>query len=147
MFEHVGHKNYHAYFEMTRRSIAGDGLFLLHTIGKNFSGMPIDPWTERYIFPNGDLPSQTELSAAIEPYFLVEDWHNFGADYDRTLMAWHQRFEAARPELRKRHGERFCRMWRYYLLSCAGSFRARDNQLWQIVLSPGGLAGGYRRPE
>jgi cyclopropane-fatty-acyl-phospholipid synthase len=146
MFEHVGHKNYPAFFAMARRSLAEDGLFLLHTIGKNRSGEPIDPWTEKYIFPNGSLPSQAELSAAIEPHFLVEDWHNFGADYDRTLMAWHARFEAAWPALRKRYSERFRRMWRYYLLSCAGSFRARDNQLWQIVLSPQGVAGGYRRP-
>lgn len=147
MFEHVGHKNYTAYFDMAHRCLDGEGLFLLHTIGKNCSGQPLDPWAEKYIFPNGSLPSQAELATAVESRFLVEDWHNFGADYDRTLMAWHSRFEAAWPRLSARYDERFRRMWRYYLLSCAGSFRARANQLWQLVLSPRGVRGGYRRPK
>jgi cyclopropane-fatty-acyl-phospholipid synthase len=147
MFEHVGQKNYRSYFDVVRRSLAEDGLFLLHTIGKNRSGLAIDPWIEKYIFPNGALPAASEIAAASESRFVVEDWHNFGADYDRTLMAWHERFEAAWPELRARYDDRFHRMWRYYLLTCAGTFRARDNQLWQIVLSPAGMPGGYRRPE
>jgi cyclopropane-fatty-acyl-phospholipid synthase len=146
MFEHVGQRNHAAYFSMARRSLADDGLFLLHTIGKNQSQIPIDAWIERHIFPNGSLPSMAELAAGCEPWFLVEDWHNFGADYDRTLMAWHERFAAAWPKLAPRYGERFGRMWRYYLLGCAGSFRARDNQLWQLVLSPRGQQGGYARP-
>ncbi|MFZ9406570.1 MAG: cyclopropane fatty acyl phospholipid synthase [Burkholderiaceae bacterium] len=145
MFEHVGHKNYSAYFACARRSLSEDGLFLLHTIGKNRSGASIDPWTEKYIFPNGALPSVTELAEASEPMFVLEDWHNFGADYDRTLMAWHERFEVLWPSLKDRYGDRFGRMWRYYLLSCAGTFRARSNQLWQVVLSPRGVGGGYRR--
>jgi len=146
MFEHVGHKNYATFFAMMRRSLADGGLALLHTIGKERSQTTIDPWTEKYIFPNGALPSMAELAAAAEARFVVEDWHNFGADYDRTLMAWHARFEAAWPELRARLPERFYRMWRYYLLSCAGTFRARRNHLWQLVLSPAGVPGGYRRP-
>lgn len=146
MFEHVGHKNYRVYFDMVRRSLQENGLFLLHTIGKNRSGLGIDPWIEKYIFPNGVLPSVAEIAQASEQAFVVEDWHNLGADYDRTLMAWHGRFEDAWPHLQHRYGERFYRMWRYYLLSCAGTFRARDNQLWQVVLSPHGVAGSYRRP-
>lgn len=145
MFEHVGHKNYRAWFDMVRRSVHEDGLCLLHTIGKNRSGIGIDPWIDRYIFPNGALPSMAEVARVAED-FVVEDWHNFGADYDRTLMAWHERFEAAWPKLQHHHDERFYRMWRYYLLCCAGTFRARDNQLWQLVLSPRGVPGGYRRP-
>ena len=146
MFEHVGHKNYRAYFEMARRSLRNEGLFLLHTIGKNRAGASIDPWIEKYIFPNGVLPAASEISFYSEEQFVMEDWHNLGEDYDKTLMAWHARFEAAWPLLRERYGERFYRMWRYYLLCCAGTFRSRDNQLWQVVLSPGGQAGGYRRP-
>ena len=145
MFEHVGHKNYHIFFEMAQRCLRDDGLLLLHTIGKNQSGTPTDPWIDRYIFPNGELPSLGEIAGAAEDYFVIEDVHNFGADYDRTLMAWHQRFEAAWPRFAEQYGERFRRMWRYYLLACAGSFRVRANQLWQIVLSPRGVAGGYRR--
>lgn len=145
MFEHVGHKNHGAYFEMVRRCLHDDGLFLLHTIGNNRSATGVDPWIDKYIFPNGQLPSMAELAGSVED-FVVEDWHNFGADYDRTLMAWHQRFEAAWPRLKQHYDERFYRMWRYYLLCCAGTFRARDNQLWQLVLSPRGEPGGYRRP-
>ncbi len=146
MFEHVGHRNYRDFFALARRCLHDEGLFLLHTIGKNRAGGVIDPWIERHIFPNGSLPSVSELSAEAERCFVIEDWHNFGADYDKTLMAWHARFEAAWPSLRERYTERFYRMWRYYLLSCAGTFRARDNQLWQVVLSPRGVPGGYRRP-
>ncbi len=145
MFEHVGQKNYRSYFAVARRSLKEDGLFLLHTIGKNESGGAIDPWIDKYIFPNGSLPSVQEIAASSERDFIVEDWHNFGADYDRTLMAWHARFEAAWPELQSRYSPRFYRMWRYYLLCCAGTFRARDNQLWQVVLSPRGVPGGYWR--
>lgn len=146
MFEHVGPKNYRSYFELARRHLREDGLFLLHSIGKNRPGGANDPWIEKYIFPNGRLPSLGELTRAAEREFVLEDLHNFGADYDRTLMAWLERFDAAWPRLQQRYPERFRRMWRYYLMACAGAFRARDNQLWQLVLSPRGVSGGYRRP-
>ena len=146
MFEHVGHKNYRSFFDMVRRSLHDEGLFLLHTIGKNRAGLGIDPWIDKYIFPNGVLPSVSEIAFFSEDDFVLEDWHNFGEDYDKTLMAWHARFESAWPQLKTRYDERFYRMWRYYLLCCAGTFRARDNQLWQLVFSPSGQAGGYRRP-
>ncbi len=146
MFEHVGHKNYPAFFAVARRSLVDDGLFLLHTIGKNRRNLWIDPWIEKYIFSNGELPAVGHITDASENYFVMEDMHNFGADYDRTLMAWHQRFEAAWSSIAQAYSERFYRMWRYYLLTCAGTFRARDNQLWQFVFSPKGVQGGYRRP-
>jgi cyclopropane-fatty-acyl-phospholipid synthase len=145
MFEHVGHKNYRTYFEMTRRSLRDGGLFLLHTIGKNRAGTGIDPWIEKYIFPNGVLPSASEIAYYSEEDFVMEDWHNFGEDYDRTLMAWHGRFEAAWPDLQAHYGERFYRMWRFHLLSSAASFRTRHHQMWQLVLSPKGLHKVYRR--
>lgn len=98
----------------------------------------------RYIFPNSLLPSAPQIAAASEGLFVIEDWHNFGPDYDTTLLAWHDNFERAWPRLAARYGEPFRRMWRYYLLTSAGGFRARRNQLWQIVLSPRGVAGGYQ---
>lgn len=146
MFEHVGHANYRRFFETAHALLEPGGLFLLHTIGKNHRGRSIDPWIERNIFPNGELPSLSEVAEVCEGLFVIEDAHNFGADYDRTLMAWHRRFEDAWPAFAERYGDRFHRMWRYYLLSSAGSFRARHNQLWQFVLSPDGVSGGYRRP-
>ncbi|MDN7845974.1 cyclopropane fatty acyl phospholipid synthase [Burkholderia multivorans] len=146
MFEHVGSRNYRTYMDVARRCLTDDGLFLLHTIGKNRRGTPPDPWIDRYIFPNGEIPALSHVTEAIEGRFVVEDLHNFGADYDRTLTAWYRNFEAAWPRFADSMGERFRRMWRYYLLSCAGGFRAREIQLWQWVLSKRGILGGYRRP-
>lgn len=145
MFEHVGHKNYRTYFEVANRCLKDNGLFLLHTIGKNQRKGGVDPWIDKYIFPNGELPSIGEIGDSIDSLFVVEDLHNFGADYDKTLMAWHANFEAAWPDFEQELGARFYRMWRYYLLSCAGAFRARDIQLWQWVLSKNGVADGYQR--
>ncbi|MHB8860343.1 MAG: cyclopropane fatty acyl phospholipid synthase [Minisyncoccota bacterium] len=143
MFEHVGVKNYRTYFEVARRCLKDDGIFLLHTIGQNRSRVAGDLWVDRYIFPGALIPSPSQVGKAIEGLFVAEDMHNFGADYDTTLMAWFKNFDAAWPSLREKYGDRFYRMWKYYLLSCAGAFRARDTQLWQIVLSKNGVKGGY----
>ncbi len=144
MFEHVGPKNYRTYFDTARRLLAPEGLFLLHTIGVDRQAHRTDPWIDRHVFPNGRLPAPGELARVLEGRFVIEDWHNFGTDYDLTLMAWHQRFEAAWPELSAHYGERFARMWRYYLLCCAGFFRSRQGQLWQLVLSSPQRHGPYR---
>ena len=143
MFEHVGHKNYATYMEVVRRCLPPDGLFLLHTIGGRLSQARTDPWITRYIFPNGVLPSARQIARAAEGVLRLEDWHNFPLDYDRTLMAWYENFERAWPDLEPKYGERFFRMWRYYLLASAGGFRAGGNQLWQIVFSRDGVAKGY----
>ena len=144
MIEHVGYKNYRTFMEVAHRCLEDGGLFLVHTIGGLESRTSVDPWVDRYIFPNGMLPSIKQLGKAIEGLFVMEDWHSFGADYDKTLMAWHRNFEDSWDTLKSNYDERFHRMWRYYLLSCAGSFRARKNQLWQIVLSREGVPGGYQ---
>lgn len=143
MFEHVGYKNYDTFMQVVRRVLKDDGLFLLHTIGGRRSVKSFDPWIGKYIFPNSMLPSIAQIARAAEGSFVIEDLHNFGADYDKTLMAWYENFEKAWSTLQSKYDERFHRMWRYYLLACAGSFRARMNQLWQIVLSKNGVPGGY----
>ncbi len=143
MFEHVGVKNYQDYFKVANRCLKKNGLFLLHTIGYKLSQLASDPWVGKYIFPGGQLPSIAQVGKATEGLFIVEDLHNFGVDYDTTLLAWFRNFDAAWPRLRGEYGDRFYRMWKYYLLSCAGAFRAREIQLWQIVLSPNGIPGGY----
>ena len=146
MFEHVGRKNHRQFMEVARRCLKDNGLLLLHTIGKNRRRSTPDAWIDRYIFPNGDLPSVGQIGDAADNLFVTEDLHNFGADYDKTLMAWHRNFELAWPEkLSAQFDTPFYRMWRYYLLSCAGAFRARDIQLWQWVFSPWGELGGHRR--
>lgn len=146
MCEHVGSKNYPNLMKIIHQQLKNHGLFLLHTIGNNKTFRSLDPWINKYIFPNGEVPSIKQLGQAIEQFFVMEDWHNFGADYDKTLMAWHENFQAYWPELAKRYDLRFYRMWVYYLLACAGVFRARDAQLWQIVLSKGRGQEAYRRP-
>jgi cyclopropane-fatty-acyl-phospholipid synthase len=145
MFEHVGKKNHRAFMQVAHRCLADDGIFLLHTIGKNERGGVTDPWVDKYIFPNGELPAISHISDASDGLFVTEDFHNFGADYDKTLMAWHRNFEAAWPRFADAMGERFHRQWKYYLLSCAGSFRARDLQVWQWILTKHGIPGGWPR--
>ncbi len=147
MFEHVGHKNYRIFMDILLRCLKPDGVALLHTIGKNDSVLGVDPWIARYIFPNGEIPSLQQISAALEPDLVVEDLHNFGPDYDRTLMNWYHNFDSGWDSLKDRYSERFYRMWTYYLRVCAGAFRARNLQLWQFVLSRGRHSVAYRRPD
>ncbi len=141
MFEHVGYKNYRNYFELVNRCLKPDGLTLLHTIGSNVPCTNGDPWSCKYIFPNSMLPSASQITKSYEGLFTLEDWHVFSHDYYMTLKAWHENFEKEWPELQSRYSETFYRMWRYYLLSFAGAFRARSIQLWQVLLSKNGLQG------
>ncbi len=143
MFEHVGVKNYRTYFEVARRCLPDEGLFVLHSIGTNVSRHRTDAWIGKYIFPNSMLPSPVQVTKAVEGLFVIEDWHNFGTDYDRTLQAWRANVEAAWDRLDPRYDERFRRMWRFYLAGSMATFRSRRSQLWQIVLSPHGVPGGY----
>ena len=150
MFEHVGMRNYRSYFEVARRCLAdepatGGGLFLLHSICSNQSLRHTDPWIGRYIFPNSMLPSAAQIAGALEGQFVIEDWHGFGADYDLTLRAWRDNIESAWDQL-PGYGERFRRMWRFYLAASMATFRTRRAQLVQLVLSPRGVPGGYIAP-
>lgn len=143
MFEHVGPKNYDTYFSVVDRCLKPNGLFLLHTIGSNQTGLSVDPWINKYIFPNGCLPSIRQIASVSESRLIMEDWHNFGSDYDKTLMAWHERFNQAWSGLSSNYTPRFRRMFNYYLCACAGAFRARDIELWQVLFSRGTEGGMY----
>ncbi len=144
MFEHVGYKNYRKYMATAHRCLKDEGLFLLHTIGNSRSTSIGDPWVNKYIFPNSMIPSMKQISGAAEGLFVIEDMHNFGADYDRTLLEWLNNFESNWDELKEDYDDRFYRMWTYYLQVFAGAFRARYLHVWQIVLSAKGVPGGYR---
>ena len=144
MFEHVGYKNYREYMKVVNRCLKKDGLFLLHTIGGNQSVSSTEPWTDKYIFPNGMLPSAKQIGSAVEGLFVLEDWHSFGINYYKTLMSWYENFTKNWDKIKEEYGRRFYRMWTYYLLSSAGSFKARKNQVWQIVFSRNGVEGGYQ---
>ncbi len=145
MFEHVGVRNYDAFFAVADRCLEGDGRMLLHTIGANASGNRTDPWIDRHIFPNSMLPSARQIAAASEGRFVLEDWHGFGPDYDKTLQAWRDNIEAAWDRLPPRYDERFRRMWRFYLASSMAAFRVRRIQLWQVLFSRG-IRGGVTVP-
>lgn len=147
MFEHVGVRNYDTYFETARRCLdPRNGLLVLHTIGGNHSVRRTDRWIAKYIFPNSMLPSAEQITQSVEGRFVIEDWHNFGTDYDRTLQAWRDNLDAAWSSLPARYDERFRRMWRFYLSASMATFRSRRSQLWQVVLSPEGVPGGYVAP-
>lgn len=139
MFEHVGRKNYTTFMQIHDRLLHDNGLALLHTIGENVSTLTFDPWINKYIFPNGELPSLHQITGAAEGLFVIEDVHNFGLDYVKTLNAWDNNFCTNWQRIEAKYDERFYRMWRYYLNMCAAAFRARNLQLWQIVLSKPGM--------
>ncbi|MBU1118882.1 cyclopropane fatty acyl phospholipid synthase [Patescibacteria group bacterium] len=143
MIEHVGYKNYRTYMEIVSKCLKDGGFFLIQTIGGLRSVTATDAWIEKYIFPNSMLPSVKQIAESIEKLFVLEDLHNFGADYDKTLMAWYKNFNDGWGSFKQNYSEQFYRMWKYYLLSCAGTFRSRSNQLWQLVLSKNGVPGGY----
>jgi cyclopropane-fatty-acyl-phospholipid synthase len=140
LMEHVGPKNYRAYMEQAARCLAPGGVAFMHTIAGNRSRTQIDPWFQRYIFPNAVLPTLGQLGTAMEEVLVPEDVHNIGEHYDRTLMAWWENFEASWPELRARYGDTFYRMWKFYLLTSAAGFRSRQFQLYQIVATAVGTA-------
>ena len=144
MFEHVGEKNYGEYFSVASRLLDDDGIFLLHTIGSDVTTLRTDPWIEKYIFPNGKIPSIGEIGVAIEGHFILEDLQNIGLDYEKTLLAWDQKFITSWPSLSCKYDSTFYRMWRYYLLGCAAYFKSRQGQLWQLVLTKRNYSSIYR---
>jgi len=147
MFEHVGPNNYDSFFEVSHRCLRDDGLFLLHTIGVNHHDIPLsEPWFDKYIFPNGVLPYYKHITEYTEKRFVIEDWHNFGHDYSKTLIAWTENFKKNWPTIEAKYGDKFFRMWTYYLQFSAGCFQSRRFQLWQVVLSKNGIEGGYQAP-
>ncbi len=135
MLEHVGQKNYTDYFAVAHRLLSDNGMFLVHTIGSPFSAQKTDPWINKYIFPNGVIPSLEQIGAAIDGLYNIEDLHNIGPDYDKTLCSWHDNFRRHWPILKCQYDEQFYRMWTFYLLSCAGAFRSRQLNVWQFSLT------------
>lgn len=149
MFEHVGCKNYREYMEVVHRCLKDNGLFLLHTMGQKDSypntKQPEVHWVINHIFPNGMIPSVKQIGESIDGLFVMEDWHNFGAYYEKTMLAWFANFDKNWEKIKEDYSEQFYRMWKYYLMICAGAFSAHDQyNVWQIVLSKNGVQGGYQ---
>ena len=137
MIEHVGYKNYRTIMRIVHECLAANGLFLLHTIGRNDTSYTGEAWSHKYIFPNGMVPSVKQLGGASENLFVMEDWHNFGPYYHTTLLAWDRNFQKNWSSIKDAYSETFYRMFRYYFNSFAGSFKARHIQLWQVLYSKG----------
>lgn len=136
MFEHVGLKNYEMYFDTVRRCLKDDGIMLLHSIGRLDGRSAMNPWFEKYIFPGSYVPSLAEVFPAIEKAgLIVTDVEILRLHYADTLLAWRKRFMARRPEAAAVLGERFCRMWEYYLAAGEAGFRYGGLMVFQIQLA------------
>jgi cyclopropane-fatty-acyl-phospholipid synthase len=140
MVAHVGRKNYRTFMEIVHRHLTADGILLIETVGNNLSMTHCDPWVDRYIFPHGMTPALSQLAFAMEDLFVIEDVHNFGPHYIKTLRAWRHNFEANWPRIAGRYDERFRRMFNYFFQICAGAFKARSIQYWHLVVTKTGAA-------
>lgn len=140
MFEHVGYRNHRRYMEVVRESLKEGGVFCLQTAGNNKNVFQNDPWFQKYIFPNAVVPSVEQIGQAISGLLVLEDWHNFGPDYVKTCYAWFEKFD---QNWKGSKEDRFYRMWKYWILAVGGGFKVRTRQMWQLVLSKGGVPGGY----
>jgi cyclopropane-fatty-acyl-phospholipid synthase len=144
MFEHVGRRHYREFFDVCDRCLAPTGLFLLHTVGY-LKEEPINPWYDKYVMPGVEFPTVANIVDNLGPNLALENFQTWeGSHYDRTLMAWFERFDAGYDRLKDRYDDTFYRMWKLYLQGCAGGFRAGQMRVWQLVFSRGDLPGGYR---
>lgn len=142
MMEHVGPKNLDTFFSTCNRLLKTNGIMLHHTISSTYSKNSTDAFFDTYIFPGGVLPSVAQIATACEKKFIIEDLHNFGLDYDKTLMAWYENINMRWEEI-PHYDVKFVRMWNYYLLASAAGFRARNLQLNQMVFRRGGEKLAY----
>ena len=144
MFEHVGYRHYPIFMQKVSSLLKDDGLFLLHTFGSNFAVTRSDPWFEKYIFPNSMAPGLSQVEKSFNKTFVLEDFENFGPYYTPTLRAWFKNFDKSWPKLKEKYGDRFYRMWKYYLLSLAAAFRVRTMHIWQFVFRKHRAEGTYQ---
>jgi cyclopropane-fatty-acyl-phospholipid synthase len=136
MFEHVGVPHYRTYFGKVRELLTEDGVALIHTIGRTTPPGATSPWIDKYIFPGGYVPSLSEAMVAVEREDLVvDDVEVWRLHYAETLRHWHDRFVSRQQEARALYDERFCRMWRYYLIASELTFRLNRQVVFQLQLS------------
>jgi cyclopropane-fatty-acyl-phospholipid synthase len=141
MLEHVGNKNYEEYFDIVHDHLTDDGIALIHTIGCQNSLRGISSgsgsgskFIDKYIFPNGHIPTWDEISPIVSKKFLIQDWQNFGKYYDNTLQSWYKNINSKWDEI-PNYDEKFKRMWNFYLLGCAANFNLCHMNLWQILIT------------
>ena len=136
MFEHVGTRNYIDYFEAIRNKLKKNGIALIHTIGRMAPPGNNSPWLDKYIFPGGYSPALSEIVASVEKnYLCITDVEVWRLHYAKTLRHWHSRFTENEKLIREIYGDRFCRMWRYYLISSEISFRYYQHVVFQVQIT------------
>ena len=136
MFEHVGLRNFDGYFNKVGNLLSKDGIAMVHTIGHMDRPAATNPWIRRHIFPGGYIPAISEISTAIERSPLVfADIEVWRQHYALTLKEWNRRFQAVRSEFARDKGERFCRIWEFYLLTCQTAFEVESLVVYQLQLS------------
>jgi cyclopropane-fatty-acyl-phospholipid synthase len=136
MFEHVGLRNYQMFFDRLTEFTKPTGIALLHTIGTRKVPGPVNPWILRYIFPGGYLPSLSNVAPRIERAGLtLTDVEVLRFHYAMTLKEWHRRFQAQRGHFVAEKGERFCRMWEFYLSACQATFELGDTLNFQLQMA------------
>lgn len=136
MFEHVGVSHYGEFFSKVSALLEDSGVALLHSIGRMSGPGSTNPWIRKYIFPGASSPALSETLAAIEKARLwVTDVEILRLHYAETLRAWESRFQANRRRVAELLGERFCRMWEFYLIVSEFSFRYGRHMVFQIQLS------------
>ncbi|RYF28984.1 MAG: cyclopropane fatty acyl phospholipid synthase [Chloroflexi bacterium] len=147
MLEHVGLKEYPAFFKQCNELLKPGGIMLHHTIGCNTPQTTASfSWLGKYIFPGGYVPTMFEVLEPAQKYFAIEDVQNIGPDYDKTLLAWHQNFTKNYSKISDKYDEKFYKMWEYYLLMCAAGFRTRNTHLWQFVMTRHEVSERYDAP-
>ncbi len=135
MFEHVGKKFYKVFFESINKLLKEDGIFLLHTIGVVDKPSPPNKFINRYIFPGGVCPSLSQIIQPLEKTgLIVSDGETLIRHYDKTLIAWLDRFLAKKNIVKDLFDEKFVKMWEFYLASCAAAFRYRDLAVFQLQI-------------
>lgn len=136
MFEHVGVPHYREYFDHVRRKLRSDGVALIHTIGRANPPSRTSPWVNKYIFPGGYVPSMSEVLKAVEKERLwVTDVEVWRLHYAETLKHWRDRFEGRIDEARALYDDRFCRMWRFYLIASELTFRLHRQCVFQFQIA------------
>ncbi len=136
MMEHVGVAHFDSYFRSIRALLKEGGFALVHAIGRMSPPGTTAPFIRKYIFPGGYVPALSEVFASMERTGIwCNDCENLRMHYYWTIRDWRRRYEASRNEAVAMMGDRFCRMWDFYLAVAELGFLHGSNFVFQILIS------------
>jgi len=139
--------NYRTFYKVANGAMKDDGILLLHTMGIQGTDMPVySKWVSKYIFPNSEMPKLENLIMRAEDLFVLEDLHNFGADYELTLLEWEKNLVNGWDKLKHKYSEELLSTWLIYLHGAQGLLGGRHIHLFHFVFSKNGILGGYQAP-